>query len=81
MALELDSSRSELYYDLGDVYMHWKKFTLAQTAFNNKIAKTTKPSALDYFGLGKAYYYNKQYVDADSAFSKIIQLKPTSSEK
>lgn len=79
MAIELDSTKSDLYYDLGDVYLHWKKFGLAQNAFNTKISKTKSSSAIDYFGLGKAYYYNKQYVEADSAFSKIVQLKPNAS--
>jgi tetratricopeptide (TPR) repeat protein len=30
----------------------------------------------DYYSLGRAYYYSKDFINADSAFSKIIAAQP-----
>ena len=32
--------------------------------------------SLDYFSIGRAYYLNSQLVEADSAFTKLIELQP-----
>lgn len=75
-AITKDTSKTELYGDLGDVYTHWKKYPQAQWAYNKKISTSKKPAALDYFGLGKAAFYAKNYNAADSAFAKVVEIKP-----
>lgn len=78
-ALEMDSSKTELNNDIGDVYMRSKKYIQAQEAYLKKISFNKNPSAIDYFSLGKSYYFNKEYGKGDSAFIKVIELKPTAS--
>jgi len=78
-ALELDSSKTELYSDMGDVYMRSKNYVLAQQAYQKKIDATKTASAIDYFSLGKSYYFNKEYNKADTAFLRVVELKPAAS--
>lgn len=75
-AIDLDTSKVELHSTLGDIYYHWKKFDEAAKEYNFKIINSKNPTALDYFYLGRTYYFNKEYLKADSAFTKIIELKP-----
>ena len=78
-AMELDSSRTDLYTDIGDVYMRSKNYTQAQIAYQKKIESNRTPSAIDYFSLGKAYYFNKEYARSDTSFLRVIELKPAAS--
>lgn len=32
--------------------------------------------SLDYYGLGRAYYYNSQFEKADTTFQKLIEMQP-----
>ena len=75
-ALAMDTSKTNLYYDLGDTYYHWKKWLPAADAYSMKIAKSKSITAADYFGLGRSLYFGKKYSGADSAFIKLLDLKP-----
>jgi tetratricopeptide (TPR) repeat protein len=75
-SLAIDTGDVEVLGELADVYTHWKKYPQAQTAYTKKIKSLKNPSALDYFGLGKAYYYDKKYTEADTAFASVIAIKP-----
>ncbi len=74
-ALSLDTTKTNLYYDLGDMFYKGKKFALAADAYQTKVIKSTNPTAADYFGLGRSHYFNKNYVLADSAFVKLLKIK------
>lgn len=76
MAIEKDTSKKELYGDIAESYLHWKKYSQAIESYNKKMAAGKKLNAIEYFGMGRSYYFNKQYVEADSAFSKVVQIKP-----
>jgi len=64
------------YGDLANIYFKEKKYADAAKFFELKIQaemiakKGGKLPALDYSSLGQAYFSNKEYVKADSAFSK-----------
>lgn len=73
-ALLLDTTNKDLYGDLAEAYFSMKKYKEAGEAFEKKI-EGSKPSAVDYFYIGRAYYFGKEFVRSDSAFSKLIQLK------
>ena len=75
---QLDTTNKELLADMGDIYMKKKNYEMAATLYKNKLASQEIPTAIDYFNFGKASYFGKSYVEADSAFSKVISLKPTS---
>lgn len=75
-AIAMDTTKTNLYYDLGDTYYHWKKWLPAADAYQTKISKSKNVSAADYFGLGRSYYFGKKYSSADSAFAKVLEMKP-----
>jgi len=74
-AYELDSAKKELFGDIGASYLKAKKYTEAIESYNKKIA-SGKANANDYFGLGRSYYFLKDFVNADSAFVKITRSNP-----
>jgi tetratricopeptide (TPR) repeat protein len=74
-ALELQPEKLELNGDIANAYIKMKKYPEAIAAYKMKMA-TAKPNANDYFGIGRAYYYSKDFMNADSSFSKIIELQP-----
>lgn len=74
-ALEMDSTKTELSNDMSNAYMKMKKYSEAITMFKAKVA-AGKAGVNDYYGLGRAYYYSKDFVNADSCFSKIVTAQP-----
>lgn len=74
-AMEMDSSKTELSNDMANSYMKMKKYNEAIAMFKAKIA-AGKAGVNDYYGLGRAYYYSKDFVNADSCFSKIVTAQP-----
>jgi tetratricopeptide (TPR) repeat protein len=75
-AMELQPDKTELYGDLANTYIKMKKYPEAIDAYKTKMAKNTKPSANDEFGILRAYYYSKDFVNADSSASHFIALQP-----
>ena len=74
-ALELQPEKVELNADIAASYIKMKKFADAIASYKIKMA-AGKPNANDYFGIGRAYYYSKDFVNADSAFAQIIASQP-----
>lgn len=74
-ALELQPDKVELNGDIAAIYIKMKKWADAVTFYNKKIA-ANKANVNDYFGLGRAYYFSKDFVSADSAISQMIKLQP-----
>lgn len=75
MAYEMDSSKTELTNDMANAYMKMKRFGDAIAMFKEK-EKEGKAGVNDYYGLGRAYYYSKDFANADSSFSKIVTAQP-----
>lgn len=76
MALAKDSTRTELWGEIGNAYMKAKKYPETINAFNRKIKGGKDIDVNDYYVLGRAYYYSKQFGKADSAFGEIVKLRP-----
>ncbi|MCR6640300.1 MAG: tetratricopeptide repeat protein [Sporocytophaga sp.] len=76
-AVEKDSSKIELINEVAGMYFTNKQYGKAAEMFEARIAKIA-PTAQDYLNLGKAYYYDKNYTAADSAFARIVEIVPTS---
>ena len=74
-ALELQPDKVELNGDIAAIYIKMKKWAEAISYYNKKIA-ANKANVNDYFGLGRAYYFSKDFVNADSAISQMIKLQP-----
>lgn len=75
IALEKDSSQTELYGDLGSIYAKIKNHEMAVTMYQKKIA-AGKAQPNDYYRMGQSYYNLKQFENADSAFSKVTEKQP-----
>ena len=76
MALRQDSSKTELYCDLGKALLNMKRYPEAIDAFNKKVKGGKGVDVNDYYLLGRAYLYSKQYGRADTAFMQITVLRP-----
>ncbi|MCC6721685.1 MAG: tetratricopeptide repeat protein [Bacteroidia bacterium] len=74
-AIELDSTNTDLYSDIGLTYYKQKKYTDAIIYINKKIT-SGKPTINDYTYLGLSYYLTKQYQMADSAFKTVTNISP-----
>lgn len=75
-AIDMDTAKADLYSEIASSYMKQKKYALAISNYQKKIT-LGKPNANDYFGMGRAYYFSKDFVNADSAFAQIIKSNPT----
>ncbi|MCU0442324.1 MAG: tetratricopeptide repeat protein [Bacteroidia bacterium] len=75
-ALATDPNKSELLKEAGMIYNKLKRFDQSVMYFEKYIGSTTKVQLVDYQLLGLAAYYGKQYPKSDSAFAKILELKP-----
>lgn len=75
-ALSVDTSRIELYGDLGGEYLRKKMYPEAVAMYKTKIAKSEKESANDNFNLGRAYFFSKEFMKADSTFIKLTISNP-----
>lgn len=74
-ALELQPEKVELNGDIANAYIKMKKYPEAIAAYKVKMEKG-KPNANDYFGLMRAYYFSKDFINADSAAVQIIKAQP-----
>ncbi len=75
-AISIDPRNGELYDDLGKMATKSKKYDVAVQAYRDKIANMPKITSADYFSLGRALYSAKNYVEADSVFTKVTTLSP-----
>ncbi|MBI4931624.1 MAG: tetratricopeptide repeat protein [Bacteroidetes bacterium] len=76
IAIQQDTSKPELNGDLGSVYIRLKKYPEAIDAYTKKIKAGKSVDANDYYNLGRACYYSKQFGKADTAFMQINVLQP-----
>ncbi len=79
-ALEADPGKLELYKEAATIYNNIRQYDKACESFELYIAKSGRGSAADYFLMGKAAFFSKQYAKADSAFAKVNELKPDYAE-
>ncbi|MHC1736720.1 MAG: tetratricopeptide repeat protein [Ignavibacteriaceae bacterium] len=71
-----DSSRTNIYGLLAASYFKLKNWKDCYTNYEFKETKSGKPLSLrEYFDFGQAYFYDKQYLLADTVFFKVTQIK------
>jgi tetratricopeptide (TPR) repeat protein len=76
-AIKMDTTRTaELSGNMAVLYFKLKKWNNVIDAYNTKLKITGNLNAQEYFDLGRAYYLDSNWVNADSAFSKLVQAKP-----
>jgi len=74
-SLALDSLQPELLQLSAESYYKQKKFDKSIDAYE-KLFKVKKPASADYYTLGRAYYFNEQFPQADSTFATLSELQP-----
>lgn len=75
-ALSIDSTKNDLHSDIASALLKSKKYTESALEYEIKIKYSKSPSALDYYYMGNAYFFDKKFEKSDSAFMKVIEIKP-----
>ncbi|WP_337044373.1 tetratricopeptide repeat protein [Emticicia sp. 17c] len=73
-AIQLGDTASNYLNDIAAVYKTAKRWDKLAATYEKSIASSKKASAPDYYNLADAYMRSKEYVKADSALSKTIEL-------
>lgn len=76
-ALEMDTLRVDLYDTLSTLAYSQKNYDKAASYLHSKIKRVETPTIQDYFALGRAHYFAKNYIQSDSAFAKVTEMSPT----
>jgi len=76
MAVQKDAEYVDGYADVAAIYFKQKKYADAASYYQMKVEKSAEPAPLDFYYLGQARYYSKEYALADSAFSKATVKYP-----
>ncbi len=76
-SLALDSTQVEVLQLQGETLIKKKKYVEAIPVLKRLMLLRAKPLSADYYAIGRAYYYNQQFVEADSAFTHLAELQPT----
>jgi predicted Zn-dependent protease len=74
-ALSIDPTQVEVYADIAKLLNKQKKFKDAGDMFKKYIGLAKKVTVVDYYLMGRAYYFGKSYYDSDSAFAKVNEMK------
>lgn len=76
-SLKLDSAQAEVLQLHGDTYYKRDKYPEAIAAYKQLMSLRAQPLSQDFWSIGRAYYYNKQFAAADSAFTQLAERQPT----
>jgi tetratricopeptide (TPR) repeat protein len=75
-AVNMDSSRFDLHSNLAVLYFKTKNWGKVIDEYNIKLNKAGALQPQEFFDLGKANYFLKKYVEADSSFAMLVKAKP-----
>jgi tetratricopeptide (TPR) repeat protein len=75
-SIDLDSTQAEILQLQGDTYLKRKKFAEAVQTFKQLIAIRKQPLSQDLWSIGRSYYFNSQFMEADTAFTKLSEKQP-----
>jgi tetratricopeptide (TPR) repeat protein len=76
-SLDLDSAQTEILHMHGTTLVKRKKYAEAIPVFKQLISMRKQPLAQDLWSIGQAYYFNDQFMEADTAFTKLAEKQPT----
>ena len=75
-SIELDSAQQDILQLHGNTLVKRKKYGDAIPVFKQLISVRKQPLSQDLWSIGQAYYFNGQYHEADTAFSKLAEKQP-----
>ncbi len=70
-----DSSKAVLWNDLGNFYLMKSNYDKSLASYSKKLSMI-KADDNDYLNIGKAFYFNKKYQQADSVFTYLTESRP-----
>ncbi len=75
-AFSLESARTDLLFEIASAWSKLRQYPNAIEVLKQKIAigKDGKGAAADYYILARAYYYNRQFIEADSAAARVNEM-------
>jgi len=76
LAVVKDTTYIDGYSDIAAVYFKQKKYDLAAQYYQQKVDKSEEKAPLDFYYLGQARYFNKEYSLSDSAFAQAVVKYP-----
>lgn len=75
-ALALDPNRCDLLSEVANCWFKLKQYPNAILALQQKFSCGKDIKATDYFNIGRSYFYNNQFNQADSAFKTLNDMQP-----
>ena len=75
-SISLDPSRTDLLTEMATAWSRLKQYPNAIRLLTQKIAINKDVKVQEHLYLGQAYYFNKQFVEADSAVMKANLMSP-----
>lgn len=76
MAMTKDTAYHDGYGDIASIYFKSKNYTKAAEYYSLKVKSTSTPSPLDFYYLGQAQYFSKDYAGADASFANAASKYP-----
>ncbi len=76
-AYNLDPNRTDILSEISNAYYKVKNYPEAALALKEKIAIGKDVSSTDYYMLGRSYFFNAQFPEADSALAQLNEKAPT----
>ena len=75
-SISLDPSRTDLLTEMANAWSRLKQYSNAIKLLSQKIIIGKDVKVQDHLYLGQAYYFNKQFIEADSSFMIANQMSP-----
>jgi hypothetical protein len=76
-AIDIDKDANcDLWGDIGAIYIKMDKYAESIEAYKNKAACPNGLKGQDFYNFGRAYYFNKDYVMADTTFKMLVKAVP-----
>jgi tetratricopeptide (TPR) repeat protein len=77
LGMQTDTSYKDGYSDIASIYFKMKKYDRAAEYYQKKVDQIgATASPLDFYYLGQARYFNKEYQASDAAFDKASSKYP-----
>jgi len=77
-AVAADTSKWSLHRDIATAYLSSKHYEDAAREYESMAARGLTLKGTDYLNLGKAYFFDARFAEADSAFARVNAMAGTS---
>lgn len=75
-SLALNQDQEDIALLRAEALLKARRYPEAVDAYRFLMKLRKKPMSLDFYGLGRAYFYSSQFEKADTTFQKLIEMQP-----